>query len=139
MSPRLPARPQLKRNLRASTIGDADNFIMAEDRAWLRNSRGLGVLLPRLDGQLTIPDLFEQVGTQLSPPEIIYLLRHLQDLDLLADGSGSPTPSSEASESEAAFWHALGVTEGMPEADTHRRQVRVHAASPAPGLQDLAA
>src|SRR4051794_22291716 len=122
MTSPLPERPLIKRHLLATTINQDEVFVLAEDRAWLWKSRGLGSLLPNLNGTRTLSDLFELVGSQVSPPEIIYLLSKLHDLGLLAEGSTSPLP--DWSDAELAFWHASGVDNDRALERVRRSQIR---------------
>lgn len=105
----VPERPVLKRHLLATTVGQADVFVLAEDRAWIWKSRGLGVLLPALDGRRTFDELFVSVGSQLTPPEIVHLLNQLHDLGLVAEGS-DPAAAGHP-EAELSYWNALGAAD----------------------------
>jgi ribosomal protein S12 methylthiotransferase accessory factor len=120
----LPQRPVLKRHLRTTTVAQSDVFVLAEDRAWLWKSRGLGVLLGALDGRRTLADLFTSLGSQLSPPEIIHLLNQLDDLGLLAEVS-DPPPAGRC-EAELSYWHALGAADDGPATRVHGAAIRLH-------------
>jgi bacteriocin biosynthesis cyclodehydratase domain-containing protein len=124
----LPELPLIKRHLFTTVIGDDEVFILAEDRAWLWKSHGLGFLLPELNGLRTVSDLFELLGSEVTPPEIIYLLNQLHDLGLLA--SGPPSPAPDCAGTDVGFWHALGASDdGAPER-IRRSRIRLRVASP---------
>jgi bacteriocin biosynthesis cyclodehydratase domain-containing protein len=103
----LPERPLIRRHVLRATIEEEDVFLLSEDHAWLWKNRRLARLLPYLDGSRTLSELFEIGGTEMSAPEIIYLLKQLQNEQLLAEGTD--VPATDGSGGEVAFWHAMDV------------------------------
>jgi ribosomal protein S12 methylthiotransferase accessory factor len=126
MTSGLPEHPLIKRHLVTTIIGQDEVFVLAEDQAWLWKNRGLGFLLPNLDGNRTLSDLFELAESQLSPPEIIYLLNQLQELGLLAEG---PACALDCSDSDLMFWHAMGIGEAEAIERVQQSRVRLQAIS----------
>ncbi len=122
----IPDHPALRRHLLPAMIGSDETIVLAEDNAWFWKSRALRNLIPALDGSRDLDDLFAQLQSEVSPPEIIYALHQLDDLGLLAAGDARGPGS--ASEEDLPLWHALGVED--PPGREGRALVRIVTAGP---------
>ena len=125
MTQLVPERPQIRQHLFAGTIKQDEVFVLAEDRVILWKSRGFGLLIPELDGTKTHADLFERLGTQMSPPEIMFLLRRLGDFGLLAEGHASEA-GAYLGAMDLPFLHAFGVSRGHASRTSSQAEIRLN-------------
>ncbi len=109
-------RPKLKDHLHYEIVPPGNVFILSEESNSVLTGAAYPHLLPYLDGQHTMADLFTLLADKLPGPQLYYVLRQLEKEGYLVDGEPAGTPPAA---DLAPYCYALDLD---AQAATERRQ-----------------
>src|SRR5262245_41215897 len=102
----MPARPRLKRTLRAEVIDGEGVYLLSEWGSHLLRGRASLGVVPLLDGQRTEDEISHALTGRVPPAEVFFALETLRRRGFVTDDESTmPLP-------EAALWEGLGVEPG---------------------------
>jgi len=96
-------QPKFKQCYRCEIVPSEGIFLISEKEYFLLRGSVYIMLAPLLDGQHTVEEIIDILADQLSAPEIVYLLDHLQSQGYITEADSS-VPAEKA-----AFWEMLKV------------------------------
>ena len=113
--------PRLKANFAVEVVDGEKVFLLAEDQHILVQGRGPAAVVPYLDGQHTIAQIAQLVGSKLSLAATLAAIGKFDAFGQLADGL------PDLPRAQLAYWDALGVDPAAAAARLRQSAVRVVA------------
>lgn len=125
---------QFKAHLRLEVLDSERAFLLGEREQYMLTGRSQVLVAGMLDGRRSVQQVIDGLDGQVSAPEVLYALAHLEKKGHLSEAGSELPPQS------AALWQALGVTPAEAHSRLVSTPVAVHALEglePAPLIEAL--